>query len=153
MNGDFGGEAEDLPTRRLGTYLAILAGVVFVARLVGIGPSWAYRIDLIALLSLWAALSLRNGKRWGRTVLVALTLIGVAFTLLIALFADIAFGFRVLLAWGLLSLALELCAIAFTLPEEGAALGLPEAWRPWATSNALHLFILVIGLLGALTGY
>lgn len=153
MTREFGGEAEDLPTRRLGTYLAIVYGVVFAARLLGIGPTWGFRIDLIAALSLWAALAMRDEKRWGRTVLVVLTVIGLAFTLLIAAFADISPGLRLLLGWGLIVGFLDLCAIAFTLPEEGVALGLPQRWRPWATSNALHLFILVTGLLGALTGY
>lgn len=153
MTRAYGGEADDLPTRRLGAFLAVVAGATFVARLLGIGPFGGFRFDLIALLSLWAARSLRDGRRGGRTVLVVLTVTGLALGLLVAAFADIAPGLRLLLGCALVVGILHLCAIAFTLPDEGVALGLPERWRPWASSNALHLFILVTGLLGALTGY
>ncbi|HEX9969682.1 MAG TPA: hypothetical protein VGB03_06050 [Acidimicrobiales bacterium] len=150
---EYGGTAEDLPTRRLGTYLAVVSGIAFVAHLLGIGVRWGFRIDVGALLGLWLALSLRNGKLWARTILVVLIGIGMAIAFGGMAFADIGVGWRVLLAWGVVSLGLELCAVAFTLPEEGVSLGLPEHWRPWAASRGLHLFVLVSGLVGVLTGY
>lgn len=142
----------DPATHRLGTYLAVVYGVQFVAHLVGIGVE-GIRIELLHLLLIWAAIAMRDGRRVGRTVLVWFSIVCMALMAILLLIAAAAHAVLValVLAFGAL-LFLQLVAVAFAVPAEGVALGLPERWRPWATSRALHLVLLVIGLLGVFQG-
>lgn len=149
MSDPYAGEAGvDAATYRLGTYLAIVAGAQFVVNLAG-GGRLGLRVDFVNVLAIAAALALRNGRRWGRTALLALGLLGLflLFGFLLASDIERATG-RLVFACAGVYTALEVVALAYTIPEEGVALGLPEGWRPWATSPALHGVILVVGLVG-----
>lgn len=142
----------DEATLRLATILLVVAGVQAGANLLGFG-STGLRVDFVNLLTLWAAFALRNGRRWGRSALLALALLGLFLVFAFLLASDTARGEgRLLFGSALVYTVLEITALAYTLPEEGVALGLPEAWRPFATSPVLHTVILVAGLVGVFTG-
>lgn len=146
IEGEGLADAVDPPTRRLGTYMAILS--VLQAGFVLVDPDVADSFAVASAFGLVLALALRAGRRWARTVLVALSCGGVALLVLAALFGAEQPSDRLAAAGWALATVLDIVALAFTVPQAGVALGLPERWRPWATSRDFHLVILGTGLVG-----
>lgn len=138
----------DRPTRRLGTYMALLA--VLQGAVVFIDGNVPDSFVAPTVLALVLSLALRGGRRWARTVLIVMSCLGVGLLLLGPVFGgeqltDRAAG----LGWALATV-LDIVALAFTVPEAGVGLGLPERWRPWATSRDFHLVVLGTGIVGLL---
>ncbi|MGH9154336.1 MAG: hypothetical protein ACRD1K_00420 [Acidimicrobiales bacterium] len=142
--------SDDGPTARLGAYLAIGFGAQLLFHLLGVSGGRA-RIELIHPVLIILAVLLARGVRPARTAL----LIGTwAFGMLASFLMVIAFTTVSVVAMVLSSLLVglaagQMVALAFTVPEAGLAGGVPEAWRPWATSEWLHLTLLLAGLVAA----
>lgn len=141
----------DAPTRRFGGYMATLYGLQFVTGLLGVGGQ--VTVAVFALVVFVAAMALREGQEWGRTILVGalavcvvLGLIGV----LIAIADGVVLFLVLVIAVGVL--VLQLVAASFTMGDRPAALPFPEEWRPWATSANLHNALLAVGLVGIAAG-
>lgn len=74
--------------------------------------------------------------------------LGIYLAIVFTTFSPLGF----VLSTGLMALAAgQMAALAFTVPEAGPAGGVPESWRPWATSDWLHLTLLLAGLVAAFT--
>ena len=136
----------DRPTRRLGTYMAVLA--VLQAAVVLVDSDVPDSFIVPAALGVVVSLALRAGRRWARTVLIAMSCFGVVVLLLGAASGDVQLGERLAAAGWALATVLDIVALAFTVPEAGVGLGLPERWRPWASSRDFHLVILGSGIVG-----
>ncbi|HET7488333.1 MAG TPA: hypothetical protein VFJ85_10420 [Acidimicrobiales bacterium] len=145
--------SEDLPTARLGIYLAIGFTVQLVTGLLGIGlgHAGAMRVAWVHPILIALAVALACGVRQARTILLIVTwmfLLLASFVFVVALTALSPLG--MVLSGGLVALAaVQMVALAFTVPDAGLASGVPERWRRWATSDWLHLVILLSGLLAA----
>lgn len=140
---------DDEPSRRFGQFMAIVFGAQFVAGLLGVGGRISFQVLHPLLFA--ASLAIRNGSSWGRAVLTWFFAVFMGLAVVFALFIGKPVAFAILIpVLGLLFL--HLVAAAFTLERLPPAFGFPERWRPWATSSALHVVLLVLGLLGALGG-
>lgn len=144
------GMSDDPVTARLGSYLAIGFGAQLLFRLAG---ATGARLELVhpALIALSVALAC--GVRQARTLLLVATWV---FGMLACFLAVIAFTtlslVGLMLSCALVALAAaQMAALAFTVPAAGLAGGVPETWRPWATSDRLHLTLLLAGLVAAVT--
>ncbi|HZQ29336.1 MAG TPA: hypothetical protein VFA94_16695 [Acidimicrobiales bacterium] len=142
--------AVDRPTRRLGTYMAVGYAVQFCAHLVGIGIRHGFRIELLHPFFFAAAMAMRAGRVWGRSVLLVvngfLLVVGVA----VGLFATSrSTAFVPLVLFAIAVSGLTIAAVDFTIPERPPLIRLPESWRPWATSSWAHLIVLISMLLAA----
>jgi hypothetical protein len=146
--------SSDLATVRLGTYLAIGFTVQLVVHLLGVGvPGGRARIEFFHPFLIALSVLLARGVRPARTLLLVVTWI----------FGLLASFLLVIAATSLSVLGLLLCGVAFavvtaqmvalcfTVPEAGVPGGVPERWRPWATSQWLHLTILLAGMVAAFT--
>lgn len=144
----------DLATARLGTYLAIGFTVQMVVHLLGVGvPGGRMRIEVFHPGLIALSVLLARGVRPARTVLLVVTWL---FGLLASFLVVIAFTSLSVLGLLLSGLAFavvagQMAALCFTVPEAGLPGGVPEHWRPWATSQWLHLSILLAGILAAFT--
>lgn len=139
-------DAVDAPTRRLGTYMAILS--VLQAGSVLVDGNVADSFAVASAFGFVLALALRAGRRWARSVLVALSCGGVVLLVLAAMFGAEQPADRLAAVGWALATVLDIVALAFTVPAAGVALDLPERWRPWATSLEFHLVILGTGIVG-----
>lgn len=146
--------SDDPVTARLGSYLAIGFGAQLACHLLGVGVSGGRtRIEWVHPVLVGLSVLLARGARPARTLLLATTWV---FFLLASLLVVIAVAAASVLGMVLsgtaLALAgLQMVALAFTVPDAGVAGGLPEDWRPWATSQWLHLSILLGALVAAVT--
>ncbi|MDP9386351.1 MAG: hypothetical protein M3Q48_00085 [Actinomycetota bacterium] len=147
--------SDDPATARLGSYLAIAFGAQLVCHLLGVGVAGGEpRVEWLHPFLVAAAVGLACGVRQARTVLLV---VHFSFFVLASFLVVIAFT-----TWSLVGLILSLLllsvaaaqmvALAFTVPAAGTAGGVPEGWRPWATSEWLHLSLLLAGLVAAVTG-
>lgn len=146
--------SDDATTARLGVYLAIAFGVQLVCHLLGVGiAGGGARIEWVHPFLIGLSAALACGVRQARTLLLVVTFVFMtlaSFLVVIAFTKWSPLGF--VLATGLMSLAAaQMVALAFTVPEAGLAAGVPEHWRTWATSDWLHLTLLLAGLVAAFT--
>lgn len=146
--------SEDTATARLGSYLTIGFTVQLVCHLLGVGiAGGGARIEWVHPFLITLSVALACGIRQARTLLLVVTfvfLVLASFLVAIAFTTWSPFGF--VLSCGLFALAAaQMVALAFTVPEAGLAGGVPEEWREWATSDWLHLLILLAGLVAAFT--
>lgn len=142
-----GTDVVDRPTRRLGTYMAVLSVLQGVMVVVDANLPDTFLVP--TALSLALALALRAGMAWARTVLIAMSCLGVV-VLLFGAAAASQFSDQLVGVGLAFATALDIVALAFTVPAAGVGLGLPERWRPWASSRDFHLVILGTGLVGLL---
>ena len=145
----------DPATARLGTYLAIGFTAQLVAGLLGVGLAGGRgaRIELVHPFLIALAVALACGVRQARTALLVVTFV---FLVLASFVGAVAFTtwsvVGMVLSTLLLGLAAgQMAALSFTVPEAGVPPGVPERWRPWATSEWLHLSILLAALVAAFT--
>ncbi|MGI8683494.1 MAG: hypothetical protein ACR2MO_00045 [Acidimicrobiales bacterium] len=146
--------SDDPTTARLGIYLAIAFGVQLVCHLLGVGiADGGARIEWVHPFLIGLSVALACGIRQARTLLLIVTFIFMtlaSFVVVIAFTTGSSVGF--VLSTGLMALmAAQMAALAFTVPDAGLAGGVPETWRPWATSDWLHLTLLLAGLVAAFT--
>lgn len=145
-----GSEIEvDEPTRRLGLYLAVGFAAQFFAHLVGIGVREGIRVEVLHPIFIAAALALRAGRSWGRTVFKFVGAVAAFGAMLLTLFAIV--HPLAMLPMAVIVDALVfvfLVAVAFTIERLGPAWPFPPEWRSWATSPGVHVLILVLLLLG-----
>ena len=146
--------SEDAVTARLGIYLAIGFGVQLVCHLLGVGISGGgARIEWVHPFLIALSVGLACGVRQARTLLLVITFVFMtlaSFVVVIAFTTLSVVG--LVLSTGLMALAAaQMAALAFTVPDAGLAGGVPETWRPWATSDWLHLLLLLTALAAAFT--
>lgn len=146
--------SEDTATARLGIYLGIGFTAQLVSHLLGVGVAGGgARIEWLHPFLIAASAGLACGIRQARTLLLVVTF---TFMVLASFLVAIAFT-----AWSVLGLVLsaallalagaQMAALAFTVPGAGLAGGVPEHWRAWATSDWLHLLLLLAGIVAAFT--
>jgi hypothetical protein len=146
--------SDDPTTARLGTYLAIAFTVQLVCHLVGVGiAGGGARIEWVHPLLIALSAALACGVRQARTLLLVVSFVFMTLASFLVVIAFTTFSpIGLVLATGLTVLAAaQMVALAFTVPEAGPAGGVPETWRPWATSDWLHLTLLLAGLVAAFT--
>ncbi|MGH9165374.1 MAG: hypothetical protein ACRDZW_07685 [Acidimicrobiales bacterium] len=146
--------SRDPVTVRLGTYLGVGFTSQLVCHLLGVGVSGSgARIEWVHPILIALAAALTRDVRQARTLLLIATwffLLLASFLAVIALTALSVVG--LVLAALLVGLAAgQMVALAFTVPSAGLAGGVPESWRGWATSDWLHLSLLLAGLVAAVT--
>lgn len=149
-----GSLSDDAPTARLGTYLVIGFAVQLIVHLLGVGVSGGgARIEWVHPFLIALSMGLACGIRQARTLLLIVTFVFMvlaSFVVVVAFTTWSPLGF--VLSGGLMALAAaQMVALAFTVPEAGLAGGVPEHWREWATSDWLHLVILLAALVAAFT--
>lgn len=145
----------DPTTARLGSYLAIGFTAQMVAGLLGVGLAGdgGVRLELVHPFLVALAVALSCGVRQARTALLVVTFV---FLVLASFVAAVAFT-----TWSVVGMAVsglllglasaQMAALSFTVPDAGLPAGVPERWRAWATSEWLHLAILLAALVAAFT--
>lgn len=146
--------SDDPPTARLGIYLAIGFTSQLVCHLLGVGVAGGgARIEWVHPFLIALAGALACGIRQARTLLLVLTFVFMTLASFVVVIAFTSLNLvGLVLSGGLLALAAaQMVALAFTVPDAGLAGGVPEHWRTWATSDWLHLVLLLAGLVAAFT--
>jgi hypothetical protein len=145
----------DPTTVRLGSYLAIGFTAQLVTGLLGVGLAGdgGARVELVHPFLIGLAVALACGVRQARTALLVVTFV---FLVLASFVAAVAFT-----TWSVVGMAVsalllglaagQMAALSFTVPDAGLPAGVPERWRAWATSEWLHLAILLAALVAAFT--
>lgn len=146
--------SDDTVTARLGIYLTIGFTVQLVCHLLGVGVAGGgARIEWVHPFLIGLTVALTCGVRQARTLLLVVTFVFMTLASFVVVIAFTTFSpLGLVLSAGLMALAAaQMVALAFTVPEAGLAGGVPETWRPWATSDWLHLLLLLAGLVAAFT--
>jgi hypothetical protein len=146
--------SDDPATARLGIYLAIGFTVQLVCHLLGVGiAGGGARIEWVHPFLIGLSAALACGVRQARTLLLVITFVFMTLASFVVVIAFTTWSpVGLVLSTGLMALAAaQMAALAFTVPEAGLAGGVPETWRTWATSDWLHLTILLAGLVAAFT--
>lgn len=145
----------DPTTVRLGSYLAIGFTAQLVAGLLGVGLAGedGARLELVHPFLIALAVALACGVRQARTALLILTFVFLVLASFVAAVAFTTWSVVGMVVSGLLLglAAGQMAALSFTVPDAGLPAGVPEHWRRWATSDWLHLVILLAALVAAFT--